>query len=694
LPARAEMALMRASRMKKRSRESVIIVPWMLCLRIHCAWFFAILYLILPVVHSLGEDSSAVATNDVDLTQVSLESLMNTEVTSASKFAQKETEAPASVTVLGSEDIKLYGYRTLGDLLQSVAGFNVSYDRNYAYLGDRGLSLGDFNSRTLLLVDGHRVNNNLTDGAYIDTAFILDMDLVDRVEIIQGPSAVLYGNNAFFGVINVVSRTAAEVNGLEVSGAAGSFDSYKGRVTYGKVFTNGVELLLSTSIYDSVGNSKLFYSAYNTPSLNINNGVADSLDGDAYGNAFVSMRYRDFTVEGAFNRRVKENPTAQYAAAFNTPGLTSTDDRGYIDARFDHEIPNIVEVIANVYGDYGDHLFSDPLTPTILEKETQRGEWWGTELQLKKQLWDKHTFTLGAEYRDDFHQERDVSAPALGFSSDVQKTRESYGVYGEGDIEIVKQLHINGGVRYDQYGDFDPAFDPRVAVLYNPFEQSTFKAIYGTAFRAPNFLELSDTRFQDIHPEEITSYELVYEQGIGRNLRTTVSGFYNDMRDLIVFSNGRYGNINADSAGVELGIEGEWKYGVRGRASYTLQHAKNDSGTGDLRDSPEHLVKCDISVPMIKDKLFASLEFQFTSRRSTYYYSTDGGTTTPGMDVGAYSVVNFTLFSQNLLKNLDVSASVYNLFDQQYSDPATPSHLESEIPQNGRTFGVKATYRF
>ena len=113
------------------------------------------------------------------------------------------------------------------------------------FVGVRGVSLGDFNSRILLLVDGHRVNNNLTDGAFVDTAFLLDMDLVDQVEVIRGPSAVLYGNNAFFGVINVVTRTGAQLNGLEVSGGYGSFDAYKTRVSYGKLYKNGVDCLLS-----------------------------------------------------------------------------------------------------------------------------------------------------------------------------------------------------------------------------------------------------------------------------------------------------------------------------------------------------------------------------------------------------------------------------------------------------------------
>src|SRR2546430_6921178 len=145
----------------------------------------------------------------IDLTEMPLEDLMKLDVPTvyaASKVEQKTTEAPSSISIVTADEVKKYGYRTLADLLQSVQGFNVSYDRNYAFLGARGVSLGDFNSRVLLLVDGHRINNNLSDGAPIGTDFILAIDLVDRVEIIRGPGSVLYGNNAFSGVINVISR--------------------------------------------------------------------------------------------------------------------------------------------------------------------------------------------------------------------------------------------------------------------------------------------------------------------------------------------------------------------------------------------------------------------------------------------------------------------------------------------------------
>jgi len=92
----------------------------------------------------------------------------------------------------------------------------------------------------------------------IGTEFILDIDLVDRVEIIRGPGSVVYGNNAFFGVINVITRKGRQLNGVETSVEYGGFDTYKARMTYGKQFTNGVELLLSGTFYDSEGDDRLF----------------------------------------------------------------------------------------------------------------------------------------------------------------------------------------------------------------------------------------------------------------------------------------------------------------------------------------------------------------------------------------------------------------------------------------------------
>src|SRR5664280_2750936 len=533
--------------------------------------------LFILVVFSARPAETEIAKNSADLTSLSLEALMEIEIPTvigASKFEQKETEAPASVTVITSDEIKRYGYRTLADVLQSVQGFYVSYDRNYSFLGSRGVNLDDFNSRILLLVNGHRLNNNLTDGAAIGTDFMLDVDLIDHVEIIRGPSAVLYGNNAFFGVINVITRQGKQVDGAEVSAEYGQYDSYKGRVTYGKSFTNGFQFLLSGSWYDSAGPDRLFYKEYNTPPQN--NGIAQNLDGDSSKSLFGSFSFGDLTLEGGFITRTKENPTAQFSSTFDDPRLQTTDDRSYTSLKYAHSFPEIVDVTAQVYYDRCDFEIGYPTAigpgATFFSKEKDAGEWWGTEVQLNKRLWERHTITLGAEYRDDFRQHQEVFDPASGtVFTGANRDRQSYGVYLQGDFAVLTNLHLNGGVRYDQIGDFAPAYNPRLALIYNPWEKSTFKAIYGTAFRPPTFTELSDPRFQNIKPEEITSYELVYEQEIGRHLRSSLDGSYNQMNHLIVFDSGSFTNFDADTKGMELALEGFWASGIRGRASYSFQ---------------------------------------------------------------------------------------------------------------------------
>ena len=643
-----------------------------------------------------AETGAATTTNSP--TEISLAELVKMEipvVEAASKYKQKTTEAPSSVTIITAEEVKKFGHRTLADILASAPGLYVTYDRSYSFLGVRGFNRGDFNSRVLLLVDGHRVNNSLSDGAFIGTEFILDTDLIDRVEIIRGPGSSLYGNNAFFGVINVITRKGREMSGLggEVSGEAASFDSYKGRATYGQQFNNGLELLFSGTIYDSRGQSRLFYKEFNT--TNQNNGIAENADDDAFKSFFSSVAYRDFSLEGAFITREKGNPTAQTVQdfGFNDPRLRTTDDRGYATLKYAHDFPEVVEVAAQVY--YDRHTlaaqfpFNNPINTLV--SETQAAEWWGTDVQFTKRLADRHTLTMGGEYRSDFRQEQRQTSdnPIITPFDPRQTNRENYGIYLQGDFAVLTNLHFNAGARYDQYGDFDPAFNPRLALIYNPVGQAVFKALYGTAFRAPNFFELrhnpSPSAPPPPGPESITTYELVYEQGIGEHLRSSVAGYFNQIDDLITFRNGFYQNLdNAEAKGVEFALEGLWASGLRGRASYSFQETKDVATGRELSDSPNHLGKLNLSVPVWKEKVFADVEFLYVSRRNT-----EAGTVAAG-----YGIVNLTLFSQDLVKGLDFSASVYNLLDRKYDDPATPLHKQDVIEQDGRTFRVKLTYHF
>jgi iron complex outermembrane receptor protein len=135
-----------------------------------------------------------------DVTETSLADLANIQVYSASKHLEKTSDAPSSVTVITADEIQKYGYRTLADILRSVRDFYITYDRDYSFVGVRGFGrLGDWNNRVLVLVDGHRINNDVLGQAMLGNEFLVDVDLIDRVEIIRGPSSSLYGAGAFLG---------------------------------------------------------------------------------------------------------------------------------------------------------------------------------------------------------------------------------------------------------------------------------------------------------------------------------------------------------------------------------------------------------------------------------------------------------------------------------------------------------------
>src|SRR3954452_11166967 len=166
------------------------------------------------------------AQHPADVADASIEELGRIKVYTASKHLQSGTDAPSSVTVITADEIQKHGYRTLADILQTVRGFFVTYDRNYSSLGVRGFARpGDLNTRVLLLVDGHRLNDNIYDEAMLGTEFPVDIDLISRIEVIRGPVSSLYGSNALVAVVNIITRRGRNLNGLELSSEAASFNT-------------------------------------------------------------------------------------------------------------------------------------------------------------------------------------------------------------------------------------------------------------------------------------------------------------------------------------------------------------------------------------------------------------------------------------------------------------------------------------
>jgi iron complex outermembrane receptor protein len=255
---------------------------------------------------------------------------------------------------------------------------------------------------------------------------------------------------------------------------------------------------------------------------------------------------------------------------------------------------------------------------------------------------------------------------------------------------------LSTGVRNDYFSTFGDTVNPRAGLIYNPWAGSAFKLLYGSAFRAPNVYELyyngpGSEPNPRLEPERDNTYQFVYEQELVKNLRWTTAVYRNDISDLIRLttdpSNGNlvYENVGqATAKGVETGLDGTTKFGLRGRLSYAIQKTVDDTTGVELSNSPRHLAKFNLIVPIYRDRVFSGLEVQFSS----------GVSTLAGAQTSNYELVNWTLFTQRLAPGLEIAASLYNILNQKYLIPASTELPEDVIAQNGRAFGVKLTYHF
>jgi iron complex outermembrane receptor protein len=665
----------------------------------------ALLYLgLLVPAHAMGGPPPGDPGNLADL---SLEDLMNVrveQVVSASRYEQKVTQAPASVTIITVEDIRHFGYRTLADILLSVPGLYGTYDRHFSSVGFRGFNRpGDANDRVLLMVDGHRMNDDFYNAALIGREFVLDVDLIERVEIIRGPSSSIYGSNAFLGVINVITRKADAIAGTEVSASDGSFKTHEGRVTYGEQFGNDLDVVLSGSILGSAGQGRLYFPEFDTPETN--QGIAEDADGEKARNFFGRLAYHDLTLSAAYSLREKNVPIAAGRTVFDDNREATMSERSFVDLQYEHEFSPASTLLARVHYDhYGFRgIFpsnvSTPDAPDILLLHTKNyGDGAGTEVQWTMKFLDRHTALFGFEYHDAlnlFQSSFQGDPRYTNFLSDHQG--RSMGAYSQVELAVLPRLRLDAGLRYDHYDNFGSTVNPRLGAIYNPWTQTTIKLLYGRSYRAPNAYELYfeapgfAKESENLMPETIATYELVLEQYLPNNLKLRVSGYLYDIRNLISQRQDPvdgllvYQNIDTVMAdGIEVELEGRYAHGLLARASYALQHSEDAKTGRELTDSPRQLAKLNLSLPLFRDRLHAGLELQYSGGINTL---ADKRTT-------GFLVANATFLYPEILPHLEISFSVYNLLDQAYGNPGAVTDVENLISQDGRNFNFKGTYKF
>lgn len=193
-----------------------------------CAWNC----LLMAVILCIGTTSGVQAGDETDLTNLPLESLMDLRVTSVSKKSQLLTEAAAAVFVITQDDIRRSGATTIPDLLRMVPGVQVArIDSSKWAISSRGLN-GRFSNKLLVLQDGRSLYTPLFAGVYWEVQDTVLED-IERIEVIRGPGAALWGANAVNGVINIITKSAENTRGGLVSAGGGTSERGFGSVRYG-----------------------------------------------------------------------------------------------------------------------------------------------------------------------------------------------------------------------------------------------------------------------------------------------------------------------------------------------------------------------------------------------------------------------------------------------------------------------------
>ena len=616
--------------------------------------------------------------------------MLDAPVSTASKYAQNVREVAGSVTIVTAEDIRRFGYRTLTDVLQSMAGVYSSNHRSLESFGFRGFGRpSDYNNRVLLLINGHSYTEGTWGMALLGESLALNLQGVERIELVRGPSSGLYGTGAMFAVINIISKEGGALSGAQVDAEVGNLGRQSVGIVAGSALGNRGAVSVSAMHEHMDGNARLFFPAYDDPATN--NGIAENLDWISRNGVQFSGTLGSFSLRASHSYRKRSDPTGAYGIEFNVPNHIMDQFR-FVELAKVTELSPTKRLASRVYYDDIKYAGTFPLPGAGDYHMASANRVLGAEASLRWDLASRDRLTVGSEYRrylESMLSSADDPSLAVGEPFSVASA------YLQNEFQVLPNLTLLAGVRHDQHQIAGGATTPRAAILYDPWEGTTLKLMYGEAYRPPTFNEIaykSPSISGELGPEKLQMYEAIWLQSLGKGFAVSSSLFYYHVRHLIDgVSLFEYINLaDVDAKGMEVSLEARPTQETHGYLNYTFQHAQLSGSP--MTNSPSHMLKGGLGADIFRG-VTAAAEFRYESSRLTHQ-----GSATDAYVIGN-SNLTFRPFAarsrgNSLLPGLELGLHVANVFNTRYANPGSVEHLQSSIDQNGRTFMVRLTSRF
>ena len=647
------------------------------------------------------------------------------EVAAASRTTERIEDAPASITIISSQELEAFQYPTIYEALRGTRGFALTFDSIYGNAAIRGLGQpNDYNNRMLLLSDGATLNENILSQAFIHYDGRVDLGDVERIEVVRGPGSVIYGTGAVSGVVNLVPHSRDEPTGgqLQIGTADRGVARARGGVNYRGPGGGGFRASVSAARAGG-WNGEL--------SLDTDgDGVDDRVE--AHGiNTFeaISSTGRGwagpFTVQYLYSFRRIRIPTGSFDSTFDDLRNLYDDHRGMLELRFEPKLTEHLSLMVRAHADF--YLFKleylyevdDPIEFEQPYFEDYLGIWGGAEARLNYTPIDALRLSLGAEVN--IHPQVQIGASQLeldGTTTDLLDTNPTYQVYAAyllADARVTSWLRLNAGARLDVWRLAEGADDfvsvnPRLAIIVQPTKRDNIKLMGGRAFRAPSAYEYfyTDGEFttlpsnccgDQLKPETFYQAELEYSHRfdhewivLGSLHALLAQDFIGTLPvptdpELVYF-----GNIDEDQliGGVDLEVRRDFRGGwmFAGMIGYLearfLSAPSADGATESTRipNAPRLYGSVRGIVPVVQDRLTLAARLSLDAPRRI---ALDGSAETEWAVFG-----DLVLTGHVDEYGLRYSFGVYNVFDWKVNLPVNP-FLTQTLPQQGRSFLASVT---